>query len=109
MRLRGEIYSMDELAPAVYELIIGRKTKGQVIHASFLLLGKKWMSDLSQLSIGETVDVEFVVKARQYQTSSGSTRWSNSLIVNKLRYQTECVVKQATIHDQLHKFNNAQK
>lgn len=97
---------MDELAPAVYELIIGRKTKGQIIHASFLLLGKKWMSDLSALSIGENVDVEFFVKARQYQDASGKIRWSNSLIVNKINYDKDQQFKQSTILDQFGKFHN---
>jgi len=106
MRLRGEIYSMYEIAPAVYELIIGRKAKGQVIHASFLLLGKKWLTDLSQLSIGETIDIEFLVKARQYVDKSGKTRWSNSLIVNRLYYDRGNLSKQSTIYDQLSEFNN---
>jgi hypothetical protein len=105
MKLRGEIYSIDELSPDVYELIIGRKTKGQIIHACFLLLGKKWMSDLSILSIGENVDVEFFVKARQYQSHSGKVRWSNSLIANKIKYDKGQQFRQSTIYDQFSKFN----
>lgn len=106
MRLRGKIWSIEEPAEGVFELVIARKANNQLLHAVFALYGSKWLEDISSLAINELIEVDFVVKGKSYTDKQGRKRWANNLIVNKLIYDREPKIVQSNLHQAFNEFEN---
>ena len=104
MKLHGKIFELNEVAEGIYEIVIARKTKGQVLYAVFLLLGNKWLSDLEILEVGQSIDVHFVARAKNYTDKNGKSRWFNNLIVSRLVYPQQ-QENQQNIYSSLNAFD----
>jgi hypothetical protein len=98
MKIRGKIWSIENPADGVYQIVLVRKAKNQTLHAVFTLLGRKWEEEISNLAINEMVEVQYVIRAKEYTDRNGVRRWSNSLIVNKLIYAREAREYQTNMH-----------
>tara|TARA_R110000751_G_scaffold242231_1_gene342640 strand:- start:3693 stop:4007 length:315 start_codon:yes stop_codon:yes gene_type:complete len=100
------VYNIDDPANGVYELTLARKTKGQVLFAVFTLFGDKWLKDIENIAIDEDIEVSFVIRAKSYTDKKGKERWSNNLIVSKLKYGTEPKLIQSNMYS---KFDGLKK